>query len=163
MKIGDPIPSTELHESSPGNKINLANELSSQKKALIIGVPGAFSPACSASHVPGYISHPALKNAGKVFVIGVNDAFVMKSWGEGLDPEGKSGVRFLADPQGEFTRELDLLFDAGKIFGNERSKRYALVVEEGRVKGAYVEPDNTGVDGMLFFSFLRGRFGVWEG
>lgn len=87
-------------------------------------------------------------------MIGVNDAFVMKSWGEGLDPEGKSGVRFLADPRGEFTGEMDLLFDAGGIFGNKRSKRYALVVEEGKVKGAYVEPDNTGVDGRFFFFFF---------
>lgn len=100
--------------------------------------------------------HPNLKDAGKVFVVSVNDAFVMKAWGETLDPSGTIGVRyhlqvrtekysyidtnlmvqirFLADQTGEFTKALDLDFDATKIFGNFRSKRYALVVEDGKVK-----------------------------
>ena len=59
-------------------------------------------------------------------------------------------IRFLADPAGEFTRTLDLAFDGGAVFGGDRSKRYALVVEDGKVKQVHVEPDNTGVDGMYF-------------
>jgi 2-Cys peroxiredoxin 5 len=71
----------------------------------------------------------------------------MGAWGTTLDPTGKSGIRFLADPHGELTSALDLSFDGAAIFGNARSKRYALVVEDGKVTKAHVEPDNTGLDG----------------
>ncbi|KAL1956187.1 hypothetical protein VTO42DRAFT_7534 [Malbranchea cinnamomea] len=144
VKVGDPVPSVELVENSPGNKVNLAKELTG--KGLIIGIPAAFSPACSSSHIPGYIKHPKLKDAGKVFVVAVNDPFVTKAFGEALDPGNKSGIRFLGDPTGKFSEELDLLFDSTAIFGNKRSKRYALVIEDGKVKSAFVEPDNTGVN-----------------
>ncbi|KAH8701713.1 AhpC/TSA family protein [Talaromyces proteolyticus] len=144
VKVGDAVPNVDLVENSPGNKVNLAKELTG--KAVIVGVPAAFSPACSSTHVPGYISHPKLKDAGSVFVVSVNDPFVMKAWGTTLDPTGKSGVRFLADPAGAFTDALDLGFDSAAIFGNQRSKRYALVIENGKVTEAHVEPDNTGVN-----------------
>ncbi|KAJ6126720.1 hypothetical protein N7523_002332 [Penicillium sp. IBT 18751x] len=144
VEKGDPIPSLDLVENSPGNKVNLANEL--KGKGVIIGVPAAFSPACSASHIPGYINHPKLKEAGQVFVVAVNDPFVTKAWAASLDPTGKSGVRFLGDPSGEFTKALDLSFDSSAIFGNDRSKRYALLVENGKVKEAFVEPDNIGLN-----------------
>ncbi|KAL8950711.1 MAG: hypothetical protein Q9222_003270 [Ikaeria aurantiellina] len=144
VKVGDRIPNIELVEGSPGNKVNLAQAL--KGKGVIVGVPAAFSPACSASHIPGYLNSPSLKSAGEVFVISVNDAFVMKAWGATLDPTNKSGIRFLGDPDAKFTNALDLSFESSSIFGNDRSKRYALVVEDGKVKEAYVEPDNTGVD-----------------
>ena len=78
----------------------------------------------------------------------------MGAWGTTLDPTGKSGIRFLADPHSELTTALDLSFDGAAIFGNARSKRYALVVENGKVTKAFVEPDNTGLDGMLYDSPL---------
>lgn len=82
----------------------------------------------------------------------------MGAWGTTLDPTGKSGIRFLADPHSELTSALDLSFDGAAIFGNARSKRYALVVENGKVTKAFVEPDNTGLDGMLSdFTLLRCR------
>lgn len=63
-------------------------------------------------------------------------------------------MRFLGDPSGKFTEALDLSFDSASIFGNNRSKRYALLVENGKVSEAFVEPDNTGVNGMVFlFTF----------
>ncbi|KAI9772078.1 MAG: hypothetical protein M1840_001366 [Geoglossum simile] len=146
VRVGDRIPDTDvLVEGSPGNKINLAQEIRG-KRSLIIGVPAAFSPACSNSHVPGYINHKYIRKAGDVFVVSVNDPFVTKAWGLSLDPAAKSGIRFLGDPTGKFTEALGLLFDGTAIFGNARAKRYALVVEDGTVKEAYVEPDNTGVD-----------------
>ena len=98
VKVGDSIPSVELVEGSPGNKVNLANEL--KGKGLIIGVPAAFSkylahqsavfpvclwlvtnssflgPGCSTNHIPGYLNSEKLKDAGQVFVVSVNDAFV---------------------------------------------------------------------------------------
>ena len=75
VKVGDSIPDVELFEDSPGNKVNLSKELASGK-GLIIGVPAAFSPGCSDSHIPGYLADKRTKEAGKAFVISVNDAFV---------------------------------------------------------------------------------------
>ncbi|KAI1769857.1 AhpC/TSA family protein [Hypoxylon cercidicola] len=142
VKAGDAVPDLEvLHEDSPGNKVNLARELGT---GIIVGVPAAFSGACSQKHVPGYMQHPRLGEAGKVFVVSVNDAFVMKAWADQLDPTHESGIRFLADPSGAFTKALDLGFEAPAIFGDMRAKRYALVVKDGKVKDVYVEPDNTG-------------------
>jgi 2-Cys peroxiredoxin 5 len=146
LSVGDRIPNAPLMENSPGTKVSLASELASGK-GLIIGVPAAFSPACSESHIPAYIGSPKLRDAGKVFVVSVNDAFVMKAWARSLDPEGKAGVRFLADPGLEFTRAAGLAFDGKAVFGGDRGKRYALVTEDGRVKEIHVEPDNTGLDG----------------
>ncbi|KAI6368039.1 hypothetical protein MCOR25_004722 [Pyricularia grisea] len=146
VKVGDPLPDAEcLVEGSPGNKVNIAKEFS-LNNGLIIGVPAAFSGACSTSHIPSYMKHPKIKDVGQVFVVSVNDAFVMKAWAEQMDPAGDSGFRFLGDPQGVFTKTLDLDFDGKAIFGNDRSKRYALVIENGRVKSAHVEPDNTGTN-----------------
>lgn len=71
----------------------------------------------------------------------------MKAWGKSLDESKKSGIRFLADPAGDFTRAWDVEFDAAAIMGNKRSKRYAVVVENGKVVKAEVEPDNVGVSG----------------
>jgi hypothetical protein len=75
VKEGDSIPNIDLYEDSPGNKVNLSKELASGK-GVVIGVPAAFSPSCSDTHVPGYIASDKLKDAGKVFVVSVNDAFV---------------------------------------------------------------------------------------
>ncbi|ERF71263.1 hypothetical protein EPUS_05315 [Endocarpon pusillum Z07020] len=144
VKAGDTIPEVTLVEDSPGNIVELHKEIGTGN-ALIIGVPAAFSPSCSNSHVPGYINHPKLKDAGKVFVVSVNDPFVMKAWSESLDTNKSSRIRFLADPSGAFTRALDTEFDSAKVFGQNRSKRYAITIESGRVKDVYIEPDNTGV------------------
>ncbi|KAJ4375001.1 hypothetical protein N0V83_002080 [Neocucurbitaria cava] len=70
----------------------------------------------------------------------------MKAWGKTLDPSGSSGIRFLGDPSLAFTKALDLSFDGASIFGGDRSKRYALLIEDGAVKEAHVESDNTGLN-----------------
>ena len=76
VSVGQEVPDLEvLVEDSPGNKVSLAAEFG-KGNGLIIGVPGAFSGACSNSHVPSYIHHPKLAGAGQVFVVAVNDAFV---------------------------------------------------------------------------------------
>lgn len=147
VSSGTSIPSAPLYEGSPGNAVKLAKEV--QGKAIVLGVPGAFSPACSASHVPGYIKQlPEFAKHGyqNLYVVAINDAFVTKAWGETLAPEGALNVRFLADPAGEFSLELGVLFDASKFFGNERSKRYALLVDGGKVTKSFVEPDSVSVD-----------------
>jgi 2-Cys peroxiredoxin 5 len=80
VQPGDPLPDTDvLQENSPGNRVNLAEEArKGAKKMLLIGVPAAFSPACSSKHVPGYVAHPAVKKGefDLVGVVSVNDVFV---------------------------------------------------------------------------------------
>ncbi|KAI5863890.1 Redoxin-domain-containing protein [Durotheca rogersii] len=150
VQPGDALPDLAvLHEGSPGTRVSLGRELGPGRRGLVVGVPAAFSGACSQTHVPGYLRHPRLRDAGRVFVVSVNDAFVMKAWGDQLDPTHESGVRFLADPSGAFTRALDLGFDGSAIFGGMRGRRYALVVDDGRVRSVHVEPDNTGTDVSL--------------
>jgi len=144
VKVGDKIPDVTLYEAAPDKKVSIAKELASGK-GVIVGVPAAFSPGCSNSHIPGYINSKHLKDAGKVFVVSVNDAFVMGAWAESLDAGAKSGIRFLADPHGEFTKEMDLFFDSAAVFGQNRSKRYAVTTEDGKVTGVHDEPDNTSV------------------
>jgi 2-Cys peroxiredoxin 5 len=149
VSVGDKIPSTAVYDGSPGNEVNLAEE-TALGKSVIVGVPGAFSPACSASHIPGYLKQLRLfgdKGYTNLYVVAVNDPFVQKAWGSDLTRNNYSDhVKFLADPRAEFTAALDLKFDATKVFGNERSKRYALLVEDGKVTKTFVEPDNTSVD-----------------
>ena len=75
VKVGDEVPNIELFEGSASDKVNLADEFKTGN-GYIIGVPGAFTGTCSSKHVPSYINHPALKDAGQVFVVAVNDPFV---------------------------------------------------------------------------------------
>ncbi|UNI17703.1 hypothetical protein JDV02_004027 [Purpureocillium takamizusanense] len=145
VKVGDEVPTVELLENSPGNKVNLADEFKAAN-GYIVGVPGAFTGTCSSKHVPSYINHPNLKKAGQIFVVSVNDPFVMKAWSEQLDPAGETGIRFLADPAAELAKALDVGFDGTAIFGNVRSQRYALKVEDGKITETHIEPDGTGAD-----------------
>ena len=71
----------------------------------------------------------------------------MNAWGKSLDTDKSSGIRFLGDPDGSFTRALDVEFDAAAILGTNRSKRYALVVKDGKITDVNIEPDNTGLSG----------------
>lgn len=71
----------------------------------------------------------------------------MKAWSESLDADKSSNIRFLGDPSGAFTKAFDVEFESAKVFGHNRSKRYAVTVENGKVKDVFIEPDNTGVVG----------------
>lgn len=71
----------------------------------------------------------------------------MGAWGKSLDADKSSGIRFLADSSGAFSRALDVEFPSAAFLGNNRSKRYALVIEGGKVKSVHIEPDNIGADG----------------
>ncbi|KAK3179990.1 hypothetical protein K4F52_008644 [Lecanicillium sp. MT-2017a] len=147
IKAGDEIPESKgLFENSAANKVNLADEFKSDN-GYIVGVPGAFTGTCSSKHIPSYISSPKLKSAGKVFVLSVNDPFVMKAWADQLDPAGETGLRFIADPTAEFTKALDMGFDgAAAVLGGTRSQRFALKVENGKVTKVHLEADATAAD-----------------
>ncbi|XP_010955382.1 peroxiredoxin-5, mitochondrial [Camelus dromedarius] len=147
IKVGDAIPSVVVFEGEPGNKVNLA-ELFKGKKGVLFGVPGAFTPGCSKTHLPGFVEQAgALKAKGiqVVACLSVNDVFVTKEWGRAHNTEGK--VQLLADPTGAFGKETDLLLDDSlvSLFGNRRLKRFSMVIEDGIVKSLNVEPDGTGL------------------
>ncbi|XP_048073723.1 peroxiredoxin-5, mitochondrial isoform X2 [Ursus arctos] len=102
IKVGDAIPSVVVFEGEPGNKVNLA-ELFKGKKGVLFGVPGAFTPGCSKTHLPGFVEQAdALKAKGVQVIacLSVNDVFVTAEWGRAHNSGGK--VRFLADPTGAF-------------------------------------------------------------
>ncbi|HKT92307.1 MAG TPA: peroxiredoxin [Paraburkholderia sp.] len=110
------------------------------KRVVIFGLPGAFTPTCSAKHVPGYVEHfDALRAAGvdEVWCVSVNDAFVMGAWGRDQRTSGK--VRMMADGSATLTRALGLEQDLSARGMGIRSQRYAMVVDDGVVKTLHVE------------------------
>src|SRR5690606_4856668 len=109
------------------------------RRVLLFSVPGAFTPTCSAKHLPGYVEHyAAFRERGiDVACVAVNDAFVMGAWGKAQNvPEG---LRMLADGNGAFVRALGLEMDATRFGMGLRGKRFALYAEDGVVKVLHVE------------------------
>jgi len=145
IKEGDSIPSVDLFEGNPDSKVNLA-EVCKEGKYVIFGVPGAFTPGCSKTHLPGYVEQADdLKSKGvkEIFCIAVNDPFVMAAWGENQKAEGK--VRMLADTCGEFAKAADLTLDLTAVLGSVRNKRFSILVEDGKAVKVNIEPDGTGM------------------
>ena len=141
IKTGDPIPSTELSEGSPGNKVNI-KELFTGKKGILFAVPGAYTPTCSNTHLPGFVKDSdkwRSKGFDPIICVSVNDVFVMSAWGQEHRVSGK--VRMLSDTDALFTKALGMDFDATGILGGTRSKRYSIIVEDGLVTSLNVEPD----------------------
>ncbi|ETW76481.1 atypical 2-cysteine peroxiredoxin [Heterobasidion irregulare TC 32-1] len=139
---GEKIPTLTVKETNPGETITL----DLKGKNIIIGVPGAFTPPCS-SQVPGYIEKYdefKAKGVNNIYVVAVNDAFVTKAWKEKLAPNGTS-VRFIGDDQGLLVGSLGLLQDATGLLGNPRSKRFAIVADEGAVSSLTIEEDSSTV------------------
>ncbi|MEZ4318451.1 MAG: peroxiredoxin [Myxococcota bacterium] len=148
IEVGQSLPHGELHEGNPGNKVDPA-EAFAKGRHVVFAVPGAFTPGCSKTHLPGYIEGYATfkaKGIDSVACIAVNDAFVMDAWGKAQGADGK--VRMLADPQGAFTKALGLGVDAAAL-GGLRSKRYSMVIENGKVAQLNVEPDGFGLSCSL--------------
>jgi peroxiredoxin len=141
IKVGDRIPTATLREkTAEGVKPVTTDELFKGKKVALFALPGAFTPTCSAKHVPSFVSNAdALKGKGisDIVCVSVNDAFVMEAWGKDQKAEGK--VRMLADGNGEFSEALGLMFDASGFGMGKRSQRYAMVVDDGVVKTLNVE------------------------
>ncbi|KAJ1108532.1 hypothetical protein NDU88_005908 [Pleurodeles waltl] len=151
LQVGDAVPAVEVYEGEPGNKVNVA-EIFKDKKGILFGVPGAFTPGCSKTHLPGYVEKAEeLKGKGIAVIacISVNDVFVMTEWGKTQHSEGK--VRLLADPTAAFPKAAGLLLDTKLVplFGNQRSKRFSMVIDNGIVKSINVEEDGTGLSCSL--------------
>ena len=148
IKVGDTLPDATVREfievegngcSVGPNKFQVA-DLVKGKRIVVFGLPGAYTPTCSASHVPGYLEHyEQLKARGvdEIWCVSVNDAFVMGAWGRDQHAGGK--VRMIADGSGEFTRKLGLEVDLTAGGMGVRSQRYSMLVENGVVKTLNVE------------------------
>ncbi len=148
IQVGQALPNVTLYEfieeETPGcavgpNAFQVADMVKG-KTIIIFGLPGAYTPTCSAKHVPGYVQHiDALKAKGvdEVWCVSVNDAFVMGSWGREQGTKGK--VRMLGDGNAEFSKAVDLTLDlTGRGMGI-RSNRYAMLVKDGVVKSLHIE------------------------
>ena len=141
IKVGDKVPSVKLKHMTPeGVKDITTDELFKGKKVVLFALPGAFTPTCSAKHVPSFVQNESeLKKKGidTIACLSVNDAFVMGAWGKDQKADGK--VLMLADGNGDFTRAVGLELDATANGLGKRSKRYAMVVDDGVVKTLNVE------------------------
>jgi peroxiredoxin len=141
ISVGDKIPAGTLKIAGPDGMNDMTTEeLFGGKKVVLFALPGAFTPTCSAQHLPGFVSKAsAIKSKGvdRIVCLAVNDAFVMDAWGKAH--QAGDAVMMAADGNAEFTRALGLEFDASDFGMGVRAQRFALIVDDGIVKGAYVE------------------------
>jgi glutaredoxin/glutathione-dependent peroxiredoxin len=148
LKIGDTVPAGTLYEyvevegsgcSIGPNAFDVVKEAAG-KTVAIFALPGAYTPTCSAQHVPGYVAQAdALKAAGvdEIWCVSVNDAFVMGAWGRELGTAGK--VRMMGDGSADFAKATGLTLDLGTRGMGLRSQRYSMLVMDGVVKTLNVE------------------------
>jgi peroxiredoxin len=141
IKVGDRLPSvTLMHMTEKGPAPITTDELFAKKKTVVFALPGAFTPTCSARHLPGFVEHAGdftKKGVDAIVCLSVNDAFVMNAWGKDQNAAGK--VMMIADGNGDFTKKVGLEMDASKFGMGVRSQRYAMVVEDMVVKKLEVE------------------------
>jgi len=138
IKVGDKIPSAKLKRTDMSDITT--EELFGGKKVVLFAVPGAFTPTCSNKHLPGFVAKAAdikAKGVDEVVCMSVNDAFVMKAWGEAQNTGDK--VTMLADGNAEFSKALGLDFDGSGIGFGTRAQRFAMVVNKGVVELVNVE------------------------
>ena len=139
IQVGDKLPNATLNYLKDGVQAITTNELFDNKKVVLFAVPGAFTPTCSAKHLPGYVAKTEdfSKLGIDVACLSVNDAFVMGAWAKNQDvPEN---IHMLADGNGEFTKAMGLELDATAFGMGLRAKRFALYAENGVVKNIFVE------------------------
>jgi peroxiredoxin len=141
IKVGDTIPSMKLMmATADGPKEVSTDDLFKGKKVVLFAVPGAFTPTCSARHLPGFVQNAdALKAKGvdTIACIAVNDAFVMGAWGKSQGTEGK--IVMLADGSANFAKAIGLEMDITARGMGVRSQRYALIADDGKVTHLGVE------------------------
>ena len=141
IKVGDKLPSVTLRQVTPeGPKEITTDDFFRGRKVVLFAVPGAFTPACSQRHLPGYVGKaPELKAKGvdEVACVAVNDAAVLGAWSREQKSEGK--VTMLADGSGDLVRAIGLELDLSKGGLGIRSQRYSMLVDNGVVKSLSVE------------------------
>ncbi len=141
IKVGDKIPSATLYRmGEKGPEAVTTDELFSKKKVVLFGLPGAFTPTCSAKHVPGFLQNAdkfKAKGIDTIACVSVNDAFVMGAWAKDQGTGGK--VQMLGDGSAEFTKKMGIELDlTGRGLG-VRSRRFSMLVDDGVVKTMNLE------------------------
>ena len=141
IKAGDKAPSVTFKTMGDSGPQNLtSDELFAGKKVVIFAVPGAFTPTCSAKHLPGFVQKAAefkAKGVDQVACVAVNDAFVMGAWGK--DQGAGDKVQMVADGNGDFAKACGLTMDGSGFGLGQRMQRCAMVVENGTVTQLFVE------------------------
>ena len=157
IKVGDKVPSATLRTLGPeGPKEITTDELFGGKKVALFGVPGAFTPACSQRHLPGYVEKAGdikAKGVDTVACVAVNDVFVMNAWGKNQNVGDK--VLMLSDGSGEFAKALGLELDMRTRGLGVRSQRFSMLVDNGVVKSLNVEPQPGSVEGSSADAMLK--------
>jgi peroxiredoxin len=141
LKVGDKVPSATFMTFGPdGPKPITTDELLKGKTVALFAVPGAFTPTCSAKHLPGFKTNAAqlkAKGVDTIACVSTNDVFVMKAWGESQGVG--NDVLMLADGNGDFTKAVGLELDASRFGMGHRSQRYSMIVKDGVVEELNVE------------------------
>ena len=141
IKVGDRVPSAKLQiKTKDGVQTKTTDELFGGKKVVLFALPGAFTPTCSAKHLPGFVNNfQAIKAKGvdAIACLSVNDAFVMDAWGKDQNVEDK--VMMLADGNADFTKAVGLTMDGSGYGMGTRSQRYAMVIDKGVITALNVE------------------------
>ncbi len=141
IKAGDTLPkATFTIMTGEGPKPRTSDEIFAGKKVVIFGVPGAFTPTCHKNHLPGFAAKAAeikAKGIDTIAVTAVNDVFVMDAWAK--DTGAKDSIEFLADGSGNFAKAIGLTVDLTERGLGLRSRRYAMIVDNGVVKSVDVE------------------------
>lgn len=158
ITTGQALPSGSFKTLKASGIVDINTEsLFKGRKVAVFGLPGAYTPVCSASHLPGYVENfDKLMAAGfdEIVCISVNDPFVMAAWGQAHGANGK--VSMLCDTSGTFTKAIGLEADLDAFGLHGRSERYAMVVEDGVVKRLDVEKTVFDHDGSSALCMLRG-------
>ena len=146
IQVGDKVPACTMKTMGAEGPADIStDEIFAGKKVLLFAVPGAFTPGCSMTHLPGYVVNAdKIKAAGvdTIVCMAVNDAFVMDAWGKAQNAEE---LLMLADGNGEFTAALGLELDGSGFGLGHRSQRFAMLVDDGTITHLNVEP-GAGVD-----------------
>ena len=146
IQVGDKVPACTMKTMGAEGPADIStDEIFAGKKVLLFAVPGAFTPGCSMTHLPGYVVNAdKIKAAGvdTIVCMAVNDAFVMDAWGKAQNAEN---LLMLADGNGEFTAALGLELDGSGFGLGHRSQRFAMLVDDGTITHLNVEP-GAGVD-----------------
>jgi peroxiredoxin len=153
IQVGDRIPSmTLIKATGEGPQQIQSDDYFAGRKIALFSVPGAFTPTCSARHLPSYVEKAdelKAKGVDEIACVAVNDAFVMQAWGESADAEGK--VTMLADGNGDFAEALGLAADFSKFGMGKRGQRWSAIVDDGVIRELNVEePGAYSVSGAEF-------------
>jgi len=146
INVGDNIPEATLMQMTGDGPAPVSSaDLFNGKRVILFAVPGAFTPTCSAQHLPGYIDNAdalRAKGADSIICMAVNDVFVMDAWGK--DRGAGDKVQMVADGNGDFTEALGLGMDGSGFGLGQRSQRFSLIVEDGVVTNVNLEEGGGG-------------------